>query len=71
MNDSLTSHSTAIHQNHWYTLWGGFTMTIMKFKLQGPFQGPEWGPSNVFTFSYVFEDFSKIRYFDHDRLIIN
>lgn len=39
----------------------------------GPFQGPGWGlggPGNVFTWPYVFEKFTNVRYFDRNRLSI-
>jgi len=36
----------------------------------GPFQCPGMGPSNVFTWSYVFENFAKVGYGYHNQLRI-
>jgi hypothetical protein len=56
-------------------LGGGFTVKLMKLASgpvtgTNPFQGSERGPSNAFTLSYVFEKFSKVRYFNYNRLSI-
>lgn len=49
---------------------GIFTLKLMKLTLQGPFQGPGNGLSNVFIWSYFFIKFAKARYFYHSRLSI-
>jgi hypothetical protein len=46
---------------------GRFTMKLIKLKLWGPFQGPGRGPSNVFTWSYIFVKFAKLKCFNHNR----
>jgi hypothetical protein len=42
-------------------------MKLIKLKLQSPFQGPGRGPSNVFTWSYIFVTFEKAKYCNHNR----
>jgi len=53
---------------------GKFTEKLIKLKLlqgpslaPGPFQGPGRGSSHVLTWSYVIENFAKVRYFNHNR----
>jgi hypothetical protein len=42
-------------------------MKLIKLKLQSLFQGPERGPSNVFTWSYIFVKFAKVKYCNHNQ----
>jgi hypothetical protein len=50
-----------------YFIKGGFTVKLMKLKLQGPFQGTGRGPRHVFIWSYVFVKFAKVKYFNHNQ----
>lgn len=48
------------HVNEGLRHWGRTTTELMQIKLQGPRRGP----SNVFTWSYVFVKFAKVGYFN-------
>jgi hypothetical protein len=54
----------------WIYLKANEARALRPLILMDPLQGPGRGPSVVFTLSYVFEKFAKVRYFTYNQLSI-